>query len=339
MRKTLLLIPLVLMASVLSRSVFALENDEITPYKFTDRDNIPFYKIPAASRFIAKRPGANKPSIIYYLTKPKNSHYPIVIVCGGSSSKEDVGSIIHIHRYLLKEFLELGVGVLTVEQWGVDGNKVNKKIFMEHYTRSQRLQDHQAIIEHLKSHPPQGWNGKLIFLGVSEGGPIVTTLTTEYPDITLATINWSGAGDWSWREELWAFLEPIRVESAKSSELINLKDNTSLEEITSRKQFDARMDATLHNPTSNKYFLGMTYKYHADALLYPDTDYKKIRTPFLVVSGVKDTFIQSSDAFVYKAKNAGVNITYIRVEDMDHYVRKRPDIIAKSFKWLGKRIH
>ncbi len=248
MKKTLLLIPLVLMAAVFSRSIIAVENDEITPYKFTDRDNIPFYNIPAASRFITKRPGANKPNIVYYLTKPKKNHYPIVIVCGGSSSKEDIGSIIHVHRYLLKEFLDLGVGVLTVEQWGVDGNKVNKKIFMEHYTRSQRLHDHQAVIEHLKLHPPQGWNGELIFLG-------------------------------------------------------------------------------------------MTYKYHADALLYSDTDYKKIRTPFLVVSGVKDTFIHSSDAFVKKARSFGVNITYIRVEDMDHYVRKRPDIIAKSLKWLGKRIH
>ncbi|MBP6104538.1 MAG: hypothetical protein KA508_05730 [Gammaproteobacteria bacterium] len=87
----------------------------------------------------------------YYLLshQAKKNHYPIVIGCGGSSSKEDIGSII-VHRYLLKKFLDLGVGVLTVEQWGVDGNKVNKKIFMEHYTRSQRLHDDQAVIEHLK---------------------------------------------------------------------------------------------------------------------------------------------------------------------------------------------
>ena len=52
----------------------------------------------------------------------------------------------------------------------------------------------------------------LFFLGGSEGGPIVTTLTTEYPDITIATINWSGAGDWSWRDELWAFIEGMKNE-------------------------------------------------------------------------------------------------------------------------------
>lgn len=46
----------------------------------------------------------------------------------------------------------------------------------------------------------------------------------------------------------------------------------------------------------------------------------------------------SSDAFVEKAKSLGVNVTYLRIEDMDHYVRKRPDIINQSFEWLKNQI-
>ena len=53
------------------------------------------------------------------------------------------------------------------------------------------------VINHLLKDPPKGWSGKFIFVGVSEGGPLVTALTAEYADITLATINWSGAGDWN----------------------------------------------------------------------------------------------------------------------------------------------
>nr|MBA2727642.1 hypothetical protein [Parachlamydiaceae bacterium] len=120
---------------------------------------------------------------------------------------------------------------------------------------------------------------------------------------------------------------------------VKLQDcKTCSEQITSKHRYDELMDAILLHPTSDECFLGMTYKYHADAMLYPRVDYKKIRKPFLVVAGAEDTIIHSSDAFVEKAKNSGVNVTYLRVEDMDHYVRKRPDIINQSFEWLKSQL-
>lgn len=311
--------------------------EEITPYKFTD--SIPFYDIPVSSRFMTKSLDVISPAVIYYFSAPKSDSFPIAIVCGGSSNKENIQSIIHVHRYLLQEFLDLDVGVVTVEQHGVDGNKVDANEFMDQYTRSNRLNDHQTVINHLKMNPPKGWNGKLVFLGVSEGGPIVTSLTTQYSDSTIATINWSGAGDWSWREELWVFSQKLLLETPECPHHVKLSDcSICFESITTRERYDACMDAIACDPRSDQYFLGMTYKYHADAMLYPDPDYKKIRTPFLVVAGVNDTIINSSDAFVEKAKNAGANITYLRVEDMDHYVRKRPDIINQSLEWLQKQL-
>lgn len=139
--------------------------------------------------------------------------YPIAIVCGGSSSEESIHSIIHLHRYFLREFLDLNVGVITIEQRGVDGNEIDAKEFMEHYTRSNRLKDHQTVIESLIANPPTGWNGKFVFLGVSEGGPLITSLTTECTESTIATINWSGAGDWPWREELWVFMQKLLIDN------------------------------------------------------------------------------------------------------------------------------
>jgi hypothetical protein len=62
------------------------------------------------------------------------------------------------------------------------------------------------------------------------------------------------------------------------------------------------MDKTLTDPTPEKEFMGMTYMDHADALNWPDIDYKELKSPYLGVSGAKDTFIQSSDDFVRKAK-------------------------------------
>jgi hypothetical protein len=337
MKLLLLKITLILFPPVL----FATE--QITPYKFTDEDmkrGSLFYEIPEKSRVTIKRMDDNAPDIIYYMSKPNSESYPIAILCGGSCSKDSIFSIIHFHRYLLKEFLDLDIGVLTVEQWGVDGEKVNKVEFMKNYTRSMRLKDHEQVIEHLKACPPKKWNGKFIFLGVSEGGPIVTTLTTKYADITAATINWSGAGDFSWRDELWYFINHMINYGHWSFKFIAYLPSWMLYSLDwyipkSQKEHSSAMDETIKNPTPDLYLAGMTYKYHADALItYPEIEYSKILTPYLVVSGTKDSFINSSDAFVMKAKEAKAPITYMRVEGMDHYVRKREDVIKSSFDWL-----
>ena len=105
-----------------------------------------------------------------------------------------------------------------------------------------------------------------------------------------------------------------------------------------RAEYDEVMDKTLTEPTSKKELMGMTYMYHADALHWPEIDYKNLKSPYLVVAGDKDMLIKSSDAFVHKAKHAGANITYLRVAGMDHYVRKHQNILDQSFKWLKKII-
>jgi len=207
--------------------------------------------------------------------------------------------------------------------------------------RSQRLYDHRAVIDHLKRHSPVGWNGKLIFIGASEGGPLVTTLTADYADITAATVNWCGVGDWSWREELWVFIEKLRACGPWWIKLLKYMPTWipfALGLPCTREDYDRQMDETLANPTASKKFVGMTYKYHADALLYPPYDYDRIRTPFLVVVGAQDSIIDSADAFVEKAQAAGAPITYWSVPDMDHFVRRRPEVIEQSFQWLKERI-
>ena len=98
------------------------------------------------------------------------------------------------------------------------------------------------------------------------------------------------------------FLKKLLIDNPECPHEVKLQDyKICSEQITSRQHYDALMDTIILNPTCDEYFLGMTYKYHADAMLYPKVDYKKIRTPFLVVAGAQDTIIHSSDAFVEKA--------------------------------------
>jgi len=315
-------------------SSFAVGATEITPHKYTDAERQsggPKYEIPPSSRFTTKRMGSDSPDIVYYFSKPPRDNFPIAILVGGSSSEDDILSIIHFHRYFLKEFLDLEVGVLTIEQQGVDGQQINVREFMKHYTRSNRLSDHRTVIEHLRKHPPAGWNGKLIFLGASEGGPIMTTLTCDYPEMTLATINWCGAGDRSWRDELWSFIQAMIRNTPWHVKLRAklpswMPYSLDLYFPKSRDDHDRAMNETIKNPTADLKLAGMTYKYHHDALVVypkPEAEYKKIKTPYLVVAGARDSIIDSADAFVRKAKAAGAPITYMRISDMDHYVRKK----------------
>jgi pimeloyl-ACP methyl ester carboxylesterase len=319
--------------------LLAQRSDIITPYKWVDY-KYPKYQIPPSCRFTVPRQ-ENEPAIVYYISKPDHESYPIAIVCTGSTTQDSISSIIHFHRYFLQEFLDLGIGVLSIEQWGVDGDSIDAQEFMHHYTRSQRLKDHCAVINHLISHPPIGWNGKFIFLGVSEGGPLVTSLTAEFQAQTIATINWCGAGDWNWADELWAFIQDMRKNGPWYIKLWDFMPRwmpCAPDVPRSRQEFDARMQQTLAHPCPTQEFLGMTHLYHADALTYPMPAYEKIKTPFLVVAGSQDSIIDSCDDFVRKAQEARVPITYTRVPGMDHYIRKRPEIMVQSFDWLGNII-
>jgi hypothetical protein len=343
MKKTLLLISTFISFSFFQCTCY----EQITPYKFTDTEKnsgSPRYEIPSSSRFTIPRSETNSSDIVYYLSKPQSDSFPIAIVCTGSSHKHTISSVIHVHRFFLQEFLDLEIAVLTAEQQGVDGQDVNVQKFMQNYTCSNRLSDHRQIIQHLKSNPIAGWNGKLIFLGISEGGRIVTTLTTDFSDMTLATMNFCGTGDYAWDEEVWIFLQHMITHGpwyikflAKTPTCILAYIGLSFAK--SRQHYDQAIKQIITNPSADLYLAGMTYKYHADALQeYPKILYEKIKTPFLVVTGTNDSIITSSDAFVQKAQDADAPITYMRVSDMDHYVRKRADIIHEAFAWLEKQL-
>lgn len=304
------------------------------------RANASYYDHLYAERFSLERENSLSP-LVYYFSSPYtiDKPYPILVLCDGSESKGTIRSALFIRDCLAERIRSLNVGYLTIEKWGIDGNEVDENEFWSHYTRSQRLQDHLKVIHYLEEHPPDGWNGLFIFVGVSEGGPLVTDLSVLCPN-TLATINWVGAGDWGWADEFWEFFEHWK----KNSFWIRLYDGVprwlpfSSDIPPSRQEFDVLVQQIIENPTSDLWMGGMTYLYHADAFQKTPIDYSKIRSPFLVVQGTEDSAIGSCDEFVKKAHEAGAPITYFRVNGMDHYIRKRPDMIDQSFNWLKDQL-
>ena len=68
--------------------IIASDSDEITPYKFDDT-GIPSYEIPTSSRFTTRRLIEGAPALVYYLSKPHENNYPIVVMCGGGKNQSE----------------------------------------------------------------------------------------------------------------------------------------------------------------------------------------------------------------------------------------------------------
>lgn len=292
------------------------------------------------SRFVLDR--NDLPSVVYYFSMPEleeKQTYPIFVICGGSDLKGNEQSVLTIWNFFSERISALDVGCLAIEKCGMDGDAINRSLFWSEYTRSNRLRDHLAVISNLQNNPPPGWNGHFIFAGASEGGPLVTELSILCAN-TIATINWCGAGDLNWADELWDFFEHWKAHSLWIKLYFSIPRwcYFSADLPATRHEYDMLVQEIISNPSSSLTMAGMTYLYHADAFQTPPIDYTKIKAPFLVVTGTEDSFIKSSDLFVEKALHAGAPITYLRVEGMDHYVRKRIDVVDQTFMWVKEKI-
>jgi pimeloyl-ACP methyl ester carboxylesterase len=271
-----------------------------------------------------------KTKTVFYLTKPNREEFPIAVLCEGSSSQNDIASVWQVHQFeQFRELSQMGIAILTVEKDGIDAEKIDNARFFANYTRSKRFHDHIMVIDHLLKNPPNGFDGRLIFVGASEGGPIANQLSIHYPQ-TIATINWSASGYWPWPDELWAWAERMRKQHPFFARLYGWWNKIP----RIREEFDHVMEETLHDPSDKRWFLGMTYRYHADAIKTPTVLYEKIHAPILVVCGTKDSLIESCDDFAKKSP-VSAPITYWRIEGMEHPISKnKQNIIPKSFEWM-----
>lgn len=271
----------------------------------------------------------------YFISSPESAiSYPIVILVGGSTDKEHLDSIIGFQKYFESDLNVNHLGTLAVDKIGINNQVVNKDVTMQHYTRTQILNDYQQVISYVKKNPPKGWNSKFAILGVSEGAPIAEKLAEENKDIQ-AVVLWSGAIDSSWRDTLWLDMHKIYEEVC-----VPLKNPIAdCLDVVSKDNFESRINIILSNPSPESYFFNMTNMYVADGINFPTPDYTKLANRnVLVVTGVKDTIINSSDEFDKKAQANNVKIDYWRVDGMDHKIRNRPDLISDTFVWLKEQL-
>ena len=288
------------------------------------------------TRHTLPRDASNKSEIIYYLSQSDQKEYPIVVLCEGSYC---AGQQIKSPSGLLKNFLPIlkdcNVGLLTVEKWGVNGTDIDKEEFHAHNTITQRIADHQQVVDYLMVKRPEGWNKKVIFLGGSEGGDIATALTLHNSKQTIATIIFAGIGLRSRQEEIWDHMQAYR-QNAAWYEKLGLWFMGAWKD---RQEFDEQVTLMKQNPNPKKWWYGQTYTYWADAFsrsreaLLPE--FYNLKSPIFISTGTADSFIASSDELVEKMKQHGMHITYHRLQDVPHGMTDHaPHIFNIAADWL-----
>lgn len=257
-------------------------------------------------------------NLIYYLEAPDNvPSFPLLIVLEGSYVYEKgPQSVLGLNRALSRPFLNAGIGVVTMERRGVDGPTIDSTIYHRFNTPSQRLSDHIRLLEYLQKFPPENWNGQLIVLGSSEGGPIAIKLA--YHVRTSACIILAGCGDQSMQDLIWQIIEAIHSSPSSWSQSVEDWWYQLPSSPESYADWCAMMKA---HPDPDKWWFGQTYLYWADAL--DQTEYQEflaLDCPILVVAGTKDIECISTDRLVDIAHQLGRDVHYLRIEEMGHNV-------------------
>ncbi len=257
-------------------------------------------------------------NLVYYVEKPdEEKTYPFLIAIEGSYVNE-VGplTVLRLHEKLSSAILAWGVGLITLERRGADGKQINTDLFHFYNTPSQRLTDHLYLVHHLRKNNPPGWNGKIIILGGSEGGPIAIKLSRHVnPSVCIALV---GCGDQNFKEYIWNVIQQMRpLCYTWVWPLVcwwcSIPNN--------RSKYDILCEMMKKNPDHKKWWFGQTFRYWADALDQCEVnDFLSLACPCLVVSGSKDVGCSSTDRIVERAKQLDKDVTYACIEYMDHDV-------------------
>lgn len=267
--------------------------------------------------------------LIYYLENPKNVKYPILVAIEGSLNINHIQSVLRLHKKIAKPMLDIGIGVMSLERRGIDGEKIEKNIVHRFNFPSQRLTDHVFCIKNLLKNPTENWNGKIIFLGGSEGGPISIKLSHIFnPEACIAIV---GCSDLSFKDYIWEFIK-LKFKNSKLSKKSGLP--------SCYEDYNDWCEYMKNNPDPNKFWFGQSFLYWADAL--DQTEYREflsLKCPSLIIAGSKDTACFATDRLIKKAYNNNQKITYLKIEKMAHNaLDPKYKVMDKIVKFLKEKV-
>jgi len=256
-----------------------------------------------------------------YFSPPSTICSPIIFAIQGSSCE----STSNWHKDLSDYAYVLGLGVIAIEKQGVSKEGID---FLEYHQANcleNRLDDSMLCLKNMNLICPE-WNGKMIFLGESEGGILVAHLAAQTPQ-TAAVLLFAVGGGLKPREEVKSSLrQRLEKHGAMQSEIDQYM--IFLEE---------QMEMMILNPTPTEQFLGNTYKWWASLLTANEASLPIIQhsLPIYLAHGVEDSQIPilSADIAAERLKETNA-LTYQRLERYGHDL-DTADIHVAACQWLN----
>ena len=257
--------------------------------------------------------------ITYYLNSPHKTDFSLVVFVQGSGD-ESAKRFMEPESSFEDAWKGLNAAVLVVEKPGLtQKNNGNTKEYLALNTVTQRIKDYQAVIPALKE-KLIGWNGKIVWIGVSSGGPVASFASPLFSE-TAATIIICGGCGITMQEELRLML-PLWIKDASNERKFLYRVAKKVYLNWTLYRFDACIREIKNNPESEKIWLGNTYKWWNSILFKnPCISLEKLETPILVLQGSRDTMcpVQSAEKLVERFKQLGkTNLTYKCYEGLDH---------------------
>lgn len=258
--------------------------------------------------------------IDFYIDQPETAtkSYPYILFLQGSECRT-VFKRPGIPQEPSKQF---GVGFLLVDKYGIsksnnnpDDEKNCTAEFKKGNTLDQRISDYLRVIQFLRSYDAK-WNKELLIIGGSEGAMLAPIVASYIPESKKVVMLAGGIG-WNMEEEL----------------------NLSL--VRSAKKVIAEIKV---NPTSEKEWLGHTYKWWHSMLWVRPVNYAETLTiPLLMFHGTEDAASPVESARAAKARFDLLNKTnleYRELQGLDHQFAEKDGtshkfkILEQAIKWL-----
>jgi pimeloyl-ACP methyl ester carboxylesterase len=227
-------------------------------------------------------------TLLFYLAqkdyKSKNKNDKLLVLIQGSGRQ----SISSRFGWSAKG-IDMGYDVLFMEKYAFDDSI---KFEMTNY-RERRINDINFILNYINNSIYKNNLKDVVIFADSEGGDIAPEIACENNFVKKLII--IGNGGMSGPEKI-----KILFEKEKK---LKYQGYLTMSGIKSTEQIDSLLNDIKNNPTTERRFLGSTYKYWNSYIFYDvDSFYDKLTIPTLVIIGDKDMSVPCESVSFLKEK-------------------------------------
>lgn len=273
----------------------------------------------------------NGSEIFYYLQRPTDAKFPILLIMQGSDCNSVYKGISSFSEFLKK----IGVARLDVEKYGLKKDTQGcPATYLENNSIDQRVQDYLRVMQSIRKSEPN-WNQELWIAGGSEGAVVASIVVSFVPETKKLVLMASGGGITMRKDMLLLQEKEMRKQGKPEDEIQN-----------SLKQTNELMNAMKLNPVSYKTWSGETntYKWWASILdILPLNYLVDLSIPIYIVHGTDDiaASVEGSRETAKKFQELHkTNLTYDEYSGLDHHWKDNKgnshvgEVVEKIFSWI-----